>query len=144
MTQEEINAWQRVKRKENGNAHTKKYEKTPKGFLMRCYRNMQSRITGVQKAKFHLYVDKELLARQDFYNWSLSNDTFWDLYDEWVASGYERRLTPSVDRIDSDKGYDISNMEWVTHSENSRRGALSPKRAIHHRTAEIRNGAVLL
>ena len=31
----------------------------------------------------------------------------------------------SVDRVDSSKGYELSNMEWVTHSENSRRGAVN-------------------
>ena len=31
-------------------------------------------------------------------------------------------LAPTVDRIDPERGYSFGNMEWVTHSENSRRG----------------------
>lgn len=124
---------QREKRLENNNKATHIYEKTIKGFLMRCYRNMKSRISGVQKAKHHLYKDKELLEKTVFYEWSLSNTNFLRLFDEWSLNNYERTLTPSVDRLDSSKGYLISNMEWVTHSENSRRGVLSKnmqKRAV--------------
>ena len=119
------NKHQREKRKREGNVITRRYEKTPKGFLMREYRNMQSRVTGVQKQKAHLYFGKELLPRDEFYNWAIFHADFVLLYGKWVNNGYDRKLTPTVDRIDSDKGYCLSNMEWVTHSENSRRGAVS-------------------
>jgi hypothetical protein len=116
---------QREYRKKTGNAATKKYEKTPKGFLMRLYRNMQSRVTGVQKLKHHLYSGKELLPRDEFYEWALGSDEFHRLFQEWERSEYDRKLSPSVDRIDSAKGYSLENMEWVTHSENSRRGSIN-------------------
>ncbi len=89
---------------------------------MRLYRNMQSRVTGVQQIKHHLYKDKTLLSKQSFYEWSLGNPVFHSLFDEWEKSTYLRRLTPSVDRVDPTKGYDIENMRWVTFSENSRLG----------------------
>lgn len=127
MTEKELER-QRVRRKLNGNITTHKYEKTPSGFLMRLYRNMQSRVDGVQKLKYHLYEGKYLLDRNEFYDWAKSNTTFWELFNKWTESGYERRLTPSVDRINSDLGYIITNMEFVTHSENSRRGSISQKR----------------
>ncbi len=123
-----LNEIQRDKRKRDGNAITHRYEKTPKGFLMREYRNMQSRITGIQKQKAHLYLGKHLLCREEFYKWAIFHVDFVLLYTKWVHSGYDRKLTPTVDRIDSDRGYEISNMEWVTHSENSRRGTESRER----------------
>lgn len=115
------NKRQRDYRSRVGNAPTKRYEKTPKGFLMRCYRNMKSRISGVQKSKHHLYAEKELLSKSDFYAWALGNASFWNLYINWAFNGFTRSLAPSVDRINPGKGYVIDNMEWVTHSENSRR-----------------------
>lgn len=130
MNREEKNAWQREKRKLNGNACTKKYEKTKKGFLVRLYRNMQSRVTGVQKLKIHLYEGKSLLGRDDFYEWSNNNATFHELFKLWEDSNYERRLTPSVDRIDSSLGYEISNMEWIPFHENCRRGLRSKLRKL--------------
>lgn len=125
MDRETALARQRERRKENGNAATKKYEKTPRGFLMRAYRNMKSRIEGVQQIKFHLYQGKTLLSKDDFLDWAIDHPTFKVLFSEWVESEYNRKLTPSVDRIDSTKGYEIDNMEWVTHSVNSSRGSKS-------------------
>lgn len=125
MTREERNAYQRKRRKEIGNIDTHKYERTKKGKIMRIYRNMLSRVNGVQKRKFHLYAGKDILPKTEFYDWAVNSPEFTVLFDAWVASGYERKLSPSVDRIDSGSGYRIENMEWVTHSENSRRGSMS-------------------
>lgn len=110
---------QRERRKKNGNAITKKYEKTKKGFLMRAYRNMKSRIEGIQKKKYHLYKGKELLDKELFYSWSLEHPEFNRLFKDYEDSGYTRKLAPSPDRIDSRKGYTIENIQWVTTSENS-------------------------
>lgn len=118
-------AYQRWYRYQNNDSCTKKYEKTPKGFLMRLYRNMKSRIEGVQKIKHHLYSGKALIDKDAFYLWAVNNPDFVSLYADYVASGFERKLAPSVDRKDSTKGYELSNMEWVTMSENSRRGAIA-------------------
>lgn len=118
------NARQREYRKRNGNACTAKYEKTQTGFLMRKYRNMMSRVTGIQYKKAHLYKGKEILAREEFYTWALSSPEFLKLFKTWEESEYDRKLCPTPDRVDSSLGYSISNMEWVTHSENSRRGAI--------------------
>lgn len=119
---------QREYRKRTGNAATLKYERTKRGKLMRIYRNMLSRVTGVQAAKYHLYQGKALLEKHDFYEWAIDQTDFHRLYDAWVGSGYDRKLAPSVDRIDSSQGYETWNMEWVTHSENSRRGAVGKRK----------------
>lgn len=116
---------QRIRRKATGNASTKKYEKTKRGFLMRLYRNMQSRVTGVQKAKHHLYRGISLLERERFYDWAMASPRFHAMFYDWQWAQYDRKMTPSVDRVDSSRGYTTDNMEWVTRSENSRRGTLS-------------------
>jgi hypothetical protein len=117
--------------KKNPEAHKKAckvYEKTPKGFAMRLYRNMESRVKGIQWQKKHLYENLTILSRQEFYDWFLNNDTFKSLFAEYKAQGYPRKLAPSVDRIDSSRGYELDNMEVVTMSENSRRGTESKNR----------------
>jgi len=123
MSNEEMLRKQREYRRNNGNAVTKKYERTKKGKLMRNYRNMESRVQGIQWRKYHLYQGKPILSRQDFYDWAMACPEFHRLFEEWEASNYDRKLSPTVDRIDPSKGYEPANMEWVTHSENSRRGA---------------------
>lgn len=118
----------RKRKWESRESDSRSYEKTKKGFLMRKYRNMKSRILGIQKKKFHLYEGKSLIEKELFYRWAESSPQFHALFEEWEKSGYDRKLSPSVDRIDSEKGYIMGNLEWITHSENSRRGALSDKR----------------
>lgn len=125
------NRLQRENRKRNGNISTHKYEKTPRGFLMRLYRNMDSRINGVQKKKWHLYKGKDILPKEDFYKWALNSVDFYCLFADWYRSGYDQKLTPSVDRIDSSKGYTVDNMRWLTHSQNSRLGGKSKSSFVH-------------
>jgi hypothetical protein len=125
MTKEERLQYQRERRKLNGNADTKKYEKTQPGYLMRMYRNMKSRISGVQKKKAHLYQGKELLPKDEFYEWAECSPMFMVLWNKYVSSGYQQKLAPTVDRVDSTQGYILENMQWVSHSVNSKRGSIS-------------------
>jgi hypothetical protein len=131
MDRLEKNEWQKLYRKLTNNNCTKKYEKTKKGFLMRLYRNMKSRVEGIQKTKHHLYAGKFLLDKSDFYEWAISQKKFHELFLEWENSGYERRLCPSVDRINSSQGYEISNMEFVPFHENCRRGLYSKLKKLY-------------
>lgn len=110
-------------RKSNNNAVTRKYEKTPKGFLMRTYRNMLSRVKGIQWKKAHLYKGLDILKKQQFYDWALADKEFNMLFKTWSENFFDRKITPSINRIDSSQGYILENMEWITHSENSRLGS---------------------
>jgi hypothetical protein len=111
---------QRLRRAANGNAATKKYEKTKGGKIMRTYRNMKSRCAGIQPKGRDKYINIDILPKEDFYAWSMTDNTFNAIFTEWVASNYCRKLTPSIDRIDASKGYTIDNIRWLTLSENSR------------------------
>lgn len=112
-----MNEMQKLRRRKNNNYSCKKYEKTKRGFVMRAYNNMIGRTEGRTK-KSHLWAGKELIDRDTFYKWIFSKKKFHVLFSAWEMSGYNRKLTPSVDRIDSRKGYIIDNMRVVTFSEN--------------------------
>lgn len=43
------------------------------------------------------------------------------LYDLWVSSNYSRKLSPSIDRINPDKGYLFDNCQFITLSDNCAR-----------------------
>lgn len=115
-------------RKRTDNKSCKAYEKTPKGYLVRTYRNMKSRVTGVQTLKAHLYGGKELLDKESFYQWALMSEDYIRLYNAYISGGCQMKFAPSIDRIDSSKGYTFDNIRWITHSENSRNGSLSKNR----------------
>lgn len=101
---------------------TRKYERFSRnGFLVRCYRNMLSRVVGVQKREAQYYQGLPILPKTVFYLWSLGDPVFEQLWLRWQAAGLDRKLTPSIDRIDATLGYTLDNMQWVTHSQNSGR-----------------------
>jgi len=119
------NHWQQESRKQTKNKSIKTYEKTINGFLMRVYRNMLSRVNGIQKEKLHIYKGLEILDKEMFYQWSKTDHIFNTLFKNWELSNYNQKLTPSIDRINSDKGYTIDNIRWLTNSENSKFGAMN-------------------
>lgn len=121
MNKEERAAYQRKRRLLNNNQDTKKYEKTIDGYLMRMYRNMKSRVTGVQSKKAHLYLGKELMDKNLFYEFAKCSPMFRTLFYQYEGSGYAQKLAPTPDRKDSAKGYTMDNIQWVTHSVNSGR-----------------------
>lgn len=65
---------------------------------------------------------KPLLSYEDYCVWLKNNiDDFDRLYAEWEKSGFTRKLTPSIDRVDNKKGYEAENMRWITVTENSKK-----------------------
>jgi len=96
------------------------YYKTPTGHMVKAYTNMSQRVRGVQKKYYKYYKDLPILSRQDFYRWT-KRTRYMKLWKAWADSGYQCSLSPSIDRIDSSKGYVIGNMQWITKSDNSKR-----------------------
>ena len=109
----------RIYRLHNNNLWTRRYEKTKKGFLVRLYRNMTSRVNGIQKKCIHLYQGLDILPKEQFYEFALNNSEFHRLFKEWEDALYQRRLCPSIDRIDAKLGYVLGNIQFLTMSENS-------------------------
>ena len=136
-TREQRLAYQKEHRKKTNNFSTKKYEKTKSGFLVRCYRNMLSRVTGVTKNKNHLYLGKEILKKEIFYNWAIADQDFNELFNNWEKVEYERKSTPSIDRINSANGYTLDNIRWITFAENSR--TFGGRKLTEKQVLEIRN-----
>lgn len=131
MTRLQKNKKQQEYRLKNNYFHTKKYEKTINGFLMRAYRNMYSRVTGGQKNKNHIYLGLDILSKEEFYNYSRNNKDFLKLFKHWKEEGYPRKLAPSVNRINSNKGYSLDNIEWITQSLNSSLSAVTRNKKIY-------------
>lgn len=80
---------------------------------------MQSRVKGTATSTPYLYNGLTIMPRSEFIKWASDNVSFLRLYKRWVVNDLDRKLTPSPNRINSKKGYTISNVEWVTSSQNS-------------------------
>lgn len=97
------------------------YDITRKGVMRVMYQSQKNS----QKVRWH---GKVPYTKSEFVDWCISNG-FDCIYDDWVKSGHEKGLKPSVDRLDDFKGYSLDNIRLVTWGEN---------RA--HQASDIRNG----
>jgi len=58
----------------------------------------------------------------DFYKFlGLHEYEIRDLYIEWLESGFERALAPTVDRIDPNGHYEIGNIQIISSRDNSKK-----------------------
>ena len=90
------------------------YARTAEGLLLQIYSAQRSN-SRLRKRPVPSYTKQELSV------WMQENGLE-TLYKDWVASGYEKSLRPSTDRLDSLKPYTLDNLELVTWEENQRRG----------------------
>lgn len=87
------------------------------------YSQLKQRVEG-RAVRPYPVEGREILSYGDYCVWVTNNmDVFDDLYATWEQSGFSRKLTPSIDRINNDKGYTMDNMQWITVSDNSKKGA---------------------
>ena len=72
---------------------------------------------------------KGICTREEFFEWCKHFDNlneFIALFYDWAAEGFPLRLSPSVDRIDSTKGYTCDNLQWLSFEENCRKNNINP------------------
>ena len=100
----------------------KRYKRTLKGMILERYKEMRCRVEGKRPRGKHRYEGLSICSKSDFLNWSMSNLKLISIYCTWVISNYQRKLSPSVDRINPARGYDLNNIQWITLSENSSKG----------------------
>ena len=102
------------------------YSKTKKGVIVSIY---GGQLLSSKKAKFK----KPTYTRQDLEEWLMSQKLFHELYDLWVASGYDRWQKPSVNRKDDYCGYSMSNIEIMTWRENNNLAHSDRKNGINNK-----------
>lgn len=90
--------------------NTVDYSSTEKGVIRVIYK-AQKRAQAIRGFKAMPYNKVELAL------WLYANG-FKALYDDWISSGMKKDEKPSVDRIDSNKGYSFDNIQLVTWLEN--------------------------
>ena len=62
------------------------------------------------------YSQEELTA------WALALPIFHTLFDQWESSGFQKHLSPSIDRLDDYETYSLGNIQIVTWQENNDKG----------------------
>ncbi len=70
---------------------------------------------------------KPTYSRVWLQNWLLAHELFDGLFLDWVNSGYDRMVKPSVDRIDDYAGYTEDNIQLMSFAGNIDKIAVDTK-----------------
>lgn len=89
-----------------------RYNRTRRGVVKRIY-STQKISSRVRNHPVPVYSISELEE------WSLLQENFEGLYQNWVKSNFSKKLKPSIDRDDDDKPYTFSNIQWTTWEINN-------------------------
>lgn len=87
------------------------------------YMNIKHRCEGKIKASTR-YKGTDYCSKKEFIDWCYKEENmnkFVKLWSLWRSSGFERKLTPSIDRIDTTKGYTSGNMQWLSSVNNTKK-----------------------
>lgn len=118
--------------KESLKCKTKKRNRTKEGLVSLVY---LSQIFSSKRRNHKLPTySKEMLKE-----WVFKQTNFEQLYNNWVNSGYKKKLKPSVDRLNDYKGYSFCNIQLITFGQNNRKSHEDRKKGINNKV----NKAVL-
>jgi len=76
-------------------------------------------------------------TQEELWEWINKQINFDSLYLNWVKSGYESRMKPSIDRLDNSVGYRFDNIRLVTWGENEQKEIDSKKKKVICSIGEI-------
>lgn len=86
-------------------------------------------------------------TKAELKEWMLSSPDFNILYRDWVISGYDKSLKPSIDRLDDYKGYSFDNIRVVTWVENNRKAHRDMINGVNNKQSkqvvQLKNGVVI-
>ncbi len=82
-------------------------------------------------------------TRLDLQAWLFEQELFHMLHKDWVESGYDRMLVPSVDRIDDEVHYRFDNIQLMTWQENWDKGNISNAIRLGTAVEVLRDGKVV-
>jgi len=88
-----------------------KYRRSVKGLITKIYSHQKEK----SMKRGH---PRPTYNKCEFVDWILETN-FIELHHNWVQSNYDKRYTPSVDRLDDNKGYSLSNIRVTTWEENN-------------------------
>ena len=95
------------------NKESKTRSRTKTGIIGKIYRQQ----VASSKKRGH---KKPSYSKIELKMWAFKQEVFSILYKQWVDSDYDKRKTPSFDRLKNNLPYSLENINIVTWTENNR------------------------
>lgn len=130
MTKQERSRLYYLKNRETILKKVKKYVKNNPDIVLETKRKVRRSLYGRLAAIFNAQIQrskknknhKKLHSvhydKEYFINRFINDNKYIDLHKKWVQSNYDKKLTPSIDRINHLKEYEKDNIQMITWIEN--------------------------
>jgi len=117
--------------KKCNNLINKNYFKTKKGLISSIYKNQKtnSKLRNYEEPKY---------TKLELENWLYSQNNFETLYNNWIKSNYNKKLRPSVDRLNDYKEYSFDNIQLITWEENNKKEREKSKKSINQYNKDLK------
>lgn len=124
--------------KQCNRGHSLAYKKTIRGLLNSMYNHQKTS----SKRRKHILPNYSF---EIFYLWALEKPELYTLFNLWVKSNYNKNSIPSVDRLNDNLPYTLSNIQLMTWGENNEKGKsthLAGKLGVHVDKLDLQNNFI--
>lgn len=92
----------------------KRYRTNHERLKKHKYLGIKTRCEGRHRNRKYIVQGMPYLSWEEYEEWWSENESVYlKCHEAWEKSGYKNRLAPSIDRINSKKGYVPENMQWL-------------------------------
>lgn len=85
-------------------------------FVRKLYKKMEN---TVSEHGYYKYKNKIICKKGEFYRFALNDLYLAKIFVMWFYGGHQLKETPTVDRKDSSRGYEINNIQFINFMDNT-------------------------
>ena len=91
--------------------------------IVRFAKNIYRHRAEITRRRKDVWVTgDEIISKEDFIDFCKDNEQeIRELWENWKEHDYNRQLSPSLDRIDNNKGYVAGNLQFLTLRANQQK-----------------------